>query len=159
MDPEGTSLQQELRQTRPFRSPGEESVISILHTADVLRRDLSRVTEPRGITLQQYNVLRILRGAGDRDLPTLVIAERMVEQTPGITRLLNRLEAKGLVVRHRGRSDRRQVLCRLTAEGRAILERIDPEISAATEAQVAMLGLDEKMGLLGVLAAIRAARR
>ena len=75
----------------------------LVRTADLVRRVLDAVVEPHGITLQQYNVLRILRGAGAEGLPTLEIGERMIEQAPGVTRLLDRLEAKGLVRRQRCR--------------------------------------------------------
>src|SRR3954466_7364516 len=96
-----THIAQEIKQTRPFRTQREEASVALLRTADLLRRMIGTVVEPRGITAQQYNVLRILRGAGDDGLPTLDIAERMIEQTPGITRLMDRLEAKKLVVRKR----------------------------------------------------------
>jgi DNA-binding MarR family transcriptional regulator len=94
---------------------------------------VSAVVEPHGITLQQYNVLRILRGAGERGLPTLEIADRMVEQTPGITRLIDRLETKKLVVRERCKTDRRQVFCRITAGGLALLARIDVPLRDAED--------------------------
>jgi DNA-binding MarR family transcriptional regulator len=152
---ERTPLQKELQQQRPFRSRGQESVIALLRTADLLRRHLSRVIEPHGITLQQYNVLRILRGAGEEGLPTLVIGERMIEQTPGVTRLLDRLEAKGLVARCRGESDRRQVFCRLTPAGRVLLAQLDPDMDSADESGVAMLRPEDKEKLLELLAAIR----
>jgi len=159
MDEETTSLQRELKQRRPFRSPGLESVIALLRTADLLRRNLLRASEPHGITFQQYNVLRILRGAGEEGLPTLAIGERMVEQAPGVTRLLDRLEAKALVVRCRGESDRRQVLCWLTSDGRQLLGRLDPEMEGAAEAGVVMLTSEEKIRLLDLLTAIRAGER
>jgi DNA-binding MarR family transcriptional regulator len=155
MSEELSPLQKELQQRRPFGSRGQESVIAVLRTADLLRRRLSRVSEPHGITFQQYNVLRILRGAGEDGLPTLEIGERMVEQTPGVTRLLNRLEAKGLAARSRGESDLRQVICRLTPEGRRLLGRLDPEMEGAAEAGVAMLRPEEETRLLELLTAIR----
>jgi DNA-binding MarR family transcriptional regulator len=155
MGKEVTSLQKELQQSRPFASRGQESVIAVLRTADLLRRRLSRVSEPHGITFQQYNVLRILRGAGEEGLPTLEIGERMVEQTPGVTRLLNRLEAKGLAARSRGESDHRQVICRLTPEGRQLLSRLDPEMEGAAEAGVAMLLPEDETRLLALLSVIR----
>ena len=158
MDEEITSLQKELQQSRPFGSRGQESVIAVLRTADLLRRRLSRVSEPHGVTFQQYNVLRILRGAGEAGLPTLEIGERMVEQTPGVTRLLNRLEAKGLAARSRGESDHRQVICRLTPEGRQLLGRLDPEMEGAAEAGVAMLLPEDETRLLALLSAIRTGR-
>src|SRR6476659_11445281 len=109
MEKEMSQLQREIRQGKPFRSRGQEVVVALLRTADLVRRTVGRALEPHDITVQQYNVLRILRGAGEQGLPTLEIGERMVEQTPGVTRLLNRLEAKGLAARSRGESDHRQV--------------------------------------------------
>ena len=83
----------------------------------MLVRRFSNLVEPHGISLQQYNVLRILRGAGKSGTPTLDIADRMIEKTPGITRLLDKLEAKQLVRRERCPEDRRQVLCWITNAG------------------------------------------
>ncbi|HNZ95783.1 MAG TPA: MarR family transcriptional regulator [Thermoanaerobaculia bacterium] len=134
-----SQIQRELRQTRPFRSPAHEAVVSLLRTADVVRRRLGAVVEPHGITIQQYNVLRILRGAGEAGLPTLEIAERMIERTPGITRLLDRLERKEQVVRWRPAADRRQVLCRLTPAGAALLAALDGPLQATQEALLASL--------------------
>ena len=159
MNQGGTPLQRELQQRRQFGSRGQESVISLLRTADLLRRHLSRASEPHGITVQQYNVLRILRGAGEEGLPTLAIGLRMVEQTPGVTRLLDRLEAKGLVARCRGESDRRQVLCRLTVAGSYLLNRLDPEMEEAADSGVAMLCTEDQARLLDLLTAIRAGHR
>ncbi len=78
-----------------------------MRTADLARRRITTVIEPHGLTPQQFNVLRILRGAGPDGLPTLEVANRMIEQAPGITRLLDRLEAKELIKRHRCPKDRR----------------------------------------------------
>src|SRR6202008_362828 len=103
-----------IKQRRPFRSRGQEGVLSLLRTADQLKRDFACLVEPHGLTLQQFNVLRILRGAGPKGLPPLDIAERMIEQAPGITRLLDRLEKKALVRRERCPEDRRQVLVAIT---------------------------------------------
>src|SRR5881275_3603411 len=103
----------ELKQTRPFVSPAQEATVALLRTADVVNRLVDLVIEREGITGQQYNVLRILRGAGEQGLPTLDIAERMIEETPGITRLIDRLEAKKLVTRERCNVDRRRVYCRI----------------------------------------------
>src|SRR5688572_15488923 len=78
------SLMDEIRQTRPFHSLRAEVAVSVLRTAAVLERFYSQVVGTVGITIQQYNVLRILRGAGDEGLPTLVIRDRMVHEAPGI---------------------------------------------------------------------------
>jgi DNA-binding MarR family transcriptional regulator len=150
-------LQNELRQNRPFATAGQEALVGLLRTADLLRRRLAQVIEPRGITVQQYNVLRILRGAGEAGLPTLEIASRMIEQTPGITRLLDRLEAKGLVRRERCPRDRRQILCRINAPGEALLAALAAPVAEAGEAALAPLAEREKRELIRLLDAVRAA--
>ena len=153
---EMSPLQREIRQRKPFRSRGEEVVVALLRTADLVRRIVARTLEPYDITPQQYNVLRILRGAGEQGLPTLEIAERMLEQAPGVTRLVDRLEAKGLVRRERCRQDRRQVLCWLTSPGLALVERLDAPIESADLEAVANLSAEEQEQLLRLLNAVRA---
>ena len=110
-----SAIQKELKQARPFPARSVEGVVALLRTTDLLRRVLSGVVESRRLTLQQFNVLRILRGTGPEGMPTLEIGERMIEQSPGVTRLLDRLEAKALVRRERCPTDRRQVTCRNSA--------------------------------------------
>ena len=152
-----TQLQRELRQTRPFDSPAHEASLGLFRTADLLRRMLAAVVEPAGITPQQYNVLRILRGAGDAGLPTLDIAERMVEQAPGITRLLDRLEAKTLVHRERCPTDRRQVLCAITPEGRTLLQKLERPVSEVGRVAMAAIGVKGQRQLIKLLDTVRAA--
>jgi DNA-binding MarR family transcriptional regulator len=155
MPERGSLLQKEIRQRKPFRSPRQEGAIGLLRTADLLRRTLSHVVDPEGITLQQYNVLRILRGAGEAGLPTLEIADRMIERSPGITRLLDRLEAKSLVRRARSSRDRRQVLCFITEAGLQLLARLDGPIAHAEDVFLKSLaGLDVER-LIGILDAVR----
>ena len=124
-------LLKEIRQTKPFRSPSQEAAVGLMRTADLIQRHYSRRVEPHGITIQQYNVLRILRGAGETGLPTLDIGERMIEQTPGITRLLDRLETKKMVRRQRSSRDRRQVFCWIMPVGLKVLAEIDEPIDQA----------------------------
>lgn len=150
-------LQRAIRQVRPFRSLGHEAVVSLLRTADLLRRSYQGVVEPFDLTLQQYNVLRIVRGAEGKGLPTLEIGVRMIEHAPGVTRLIDRLEAKGLVRRERCPGDRRQVLCFLTEEGRILLDRLDTAIDAADEQSVAALAPDDQRKLIALLETVRAA--
>ena len=145
----------EIAQRRPFRSATHECLVSLLRTTDVLRRSLTRVVEPHGITLQQYNVLRILRGAGDAGLPTLEIAARMIEQAPGITRLLDRLDRKGLVRRERCPQDRRQVLCHLTPAGGRLLARLDASVDRSDREGLATLSPSDLRALLRLLDRVR----
>jgi DNA-binding MarR family transcriptional regulator len=149
------SVRHEIKQKKPFASPADEAVVTLLRTADKLRTSLSAVVEPHGITLQQYNVLRILRGAGDNGLPTLEIAGRMIEHNPGITRLLDRLEAKKLVRRERCPEDRRQVLCRATPLALRTLGEVDGPIEAAGERALAGLEPPRLAELVRLLDAVR----
>lgn len=141
------------------RASAQAEVLDLLRTVDVVRRFLSGVVEPHGITLQQFNVLRILRGAERArppvGLPTLEIAERMVERAPGITRLLDRLEAKDLVARKRCPEDRRQVLCRITPGGLALLARLDLPMARADADCLGMLSASERRALQATLETIR----
>jgi DNA-binding MarR family transcriptional regulator len=141
---------------RPPHTPAHELGIGLLRTADLLRRRLAEVVEPHGITLQQYNVLRILRGAGDEGLPTLEVAARMIEQAPGVTRLLDRMEAKGLVRRHRCPKDRRQHLCWITPDALKLLDRLDDPFSKAHDTALRGLAAKQRPAFIRQLEAIRA---
>jgi DNA-binding MarR family transcriptional regulator len=122
MNPTAPTVGEAIRQTTPFASKRQEGVLALLLASEAVRWRFAQLLAGRGdLTFQQYNVLRILRGAGPKGLPTLSIVERMVENTPGITRLVDRLEAKGLVARARAAEDARQVLCRITPQGSASL--------------------------------------
>ena len=153
----GSPLQREIRQRKPFRSSAHEALVGLLRTTDRVRRTLAGVVEPRGLTLQQYNVLRILRGARPAGLPTLEIAARMVEHAPGITRLLDRLEAKTLVRRQRHDDDRRQVMCRITPAGLRLLAGLDSGLQRAEESTLGMLSRRDLRRLIALLDRIRAA--
>ncbi len=148
-------LQREIKQSRPFRSVAQEAAIGLLRTTDVARRRIAAMLEPEAITPQQYNVLRILRGAGPDGIPTLEIASRMIELAPGITRLLDRLEAKKLVHRERCPEDRRQVTCRITAGGLALLARLDPIVEAADETILGALTQAQQRQLIRLLDRVR----
>jgi DNA-binding MarR family transcriptional regulator len=150
-----SKLQREIRQQRPFGSPAEEAVVGLMRTADVVRRRVAVVLEPHDVTPQQYNVLRILRGAGEAGLPTLEVGSRMLEQTPGITRLLDRLEAKQLVRRQRCPKDRRQHLCWITSPGERLLEALEAPLAAAVESCLAGLTQPDRIALIRLLDAIR----
>lgn len=145
------SIAREIKQTRPFPSAAQEATVALLRTADVVNRLLDTAIEREGITGQQYNVLRILRGAGGEGLPTLDIAERMIEQTPGITRLIDRLETKKLVSRERCATDRRQVFCRITAAGLALLAHLDQPVRALSDQALRNLSKKDVAQLIELL--------
>jgi DNA-binding MarR family transcriptional regulator len=147
-----TTIREELKQKKPFGRKSEEALVSLLRTAELVRRLIDgTIEETAGITGQQYNVLRILRGAGERGLPTLDIVDRLVEETPGITRLIDRLEAKGLVVRERCKTDRRQVFCQITRNGLALLDKLDEPLAAALDAAVSSLKKKDLSQLIELL--------
>ena len=157
MMPTRTSkLRDELKQTRPFSSSAHEAVVSILRTAALVQRRVAQVVEGSGITIQQYNVLRILRGAAPVGLPTLAIRDRMIEEAAGITRLLDKLEQAGHVVRERSTPDRRQVLCQITPAGLRLLTQLDEPLDIANDQALAMLDDSEKRDLVELLGAVRA---
>lgn len=149
------SIREAIKQSRPFRSRSQEAYIALLRTADDSRRYATQALEPAGVTLQQYNVLRILRGAGEQGLPTLSVAERMVERTPGVTRLIDRMEKKGWVTRERCTEDRRRVWCRITGVGLALLEELDDTINRVDAAPGTVLDDAELRELIGYLDRLR----
>ncbi|HSW28695.1 MAG TPA: MarR family transcriptional regulator [Longimicrobiales bacterium] len=153
--PAASRLQQEIRQTRPFRSRTHEAFLALLRTADVARGRFAGVFDREGITFQQYNVLRILRGAGEAGLPTLEIGARMIERTPGVTRMVDRLEGKGWVRRERHAEDRRRVWCRITREGLELLARLDAPVDAADAAVFAGMSEAEVEALILTLDRLR----
>jgi DNA-binding MarR family transcriptional regulator len=126
-------LQAELKQNKPFASPVEEAFVAVVKTADLLLRLLDLKLLGQGLSHQQYNVLRIVRGAGPAGIPTLAIGERLIECAPGMTRLLDRLEEKGMVRRERCKHDRRQVLCYINGAGEQLLAEVEPLVEGLAE--------------------------
>src|SRR5215217_6492725 len=117
-------LQHEIQKRNPFDAPEQEVALNLARTADHLDVEFARLFKRRGLTAPQYNVLRILRGAGT-ELPCLEIAGRMISHLPDITRLVDRLEGAGLVERRRTEADRRLVLVRITEPGLKVLRDLD----------------------------------
>ena len=121
-----SSLATALKQNRPFVSLEQEVYLSILRTASELSYSVDQFFRPFDITPSQYNVLRILRGAGTDGLCRNEISERMVTPTPDMSRLLDRIEKAGWVTRKRAVDDRRQVSTYITKSGMELLERLEP---------------------------------
>ena len=149
-----STIQQEIKQTRPFKSTAQEAVLSLVRTVGAMMYEFERVAASEGVTFQQYNVLRILRGAGE-PLPTMEIGERLLQRTPGISRTLERLEKQGLIRRTRGLADGRQVLCALTPAGRRIVDRLDAPVDSLDNASMAVLDVAEQKQLIQVLQKVR----
>jgi len=125
-------LQREIGKRKPFDSAHEEAFLSIIRTADVLTRDVAEMFKPFALSSTQYNVLRILRGtcpSGTHGLPCSAIADQMLTRDPDMTRLLDRLEKRGLVTRSREERDRRVVRTCITEKGRSVLAELDPVVT------------------------------
>ena len=144
-------LKTEIKQTRPFSSPHEEAVLSLARTADHVALPMNDVLRASSLSISQYNVLRILRGAGGLALPCGEISERMVRRDPDLTRLLDRLETRGLVTRSRATEDRRVVRASITGEGIALLELLDPEIDEAVRKSLSHMSKERLGQLLDLL--------
>ena len=127
---------------------------ALLNISELLRSAVAQASAPDGLTAQQYAVLRIVAPAGDTGLPTLEIARQMVEKTPGITRLVDRLVEQGLLQRRRGQ-DRRQMLCSATRTGRELLERVDQRVMGIQSRVFECLTRNESGALLHLLARLR----
>jgi DNA-binding MarR family transcriptional regulator len=133
-------LRATIRQPKPFRSLEAEAFLNIEHTADALMRGLAEVLKVSDLSATQYNVLRILRGAGPGGLACSEIAERMVTRDPDITRLLDRLQRRGLIARARDRKDRRVVTTTITPEGIELVGRLDKPVGQLHAKQLSHLG-------------------
>ena len=125
------------------------AVMALMRAADGARRAMTRALQPFDLTLPQFNVLTILRFQGE--LPTFQVAARMVEEAPGITRLVSTLEAKGHVRRVQSTGDRRQQLCSLTASGRRVVDAAIPGVQAAQESLLADLSRSEARQVTALL--------
>ena len=124
----GKGLQEELKQTVPFSSREQEAYLSLLRTADALQSRVEAKLKEFGLTGTQYNALRILRGAGADGIPCSEIGERMITRDPDVTRLLDRLQKRGLVERSRGKQDRRVIYGKITAAGLKLLREMDAPV-------------------------------
>ena len=150
-----TALRDEIKQTRPFASLEQEAHLSIERTAAILGHAVAEVLKPYGITRTQYNALRILRGAGEGGLCRNEVRERLVAQVPDASRLLDRMEAAGLIRRERDAADRRFVTTRITREGLRVVGELDGPIDALHRRRLGALDDDELRTLIGLLARLR----
>jgi DNA-binding MarR family transcriptional regulator len=145
-----------LLEAKPRRAacPEEAAFLDLLRTTDMLSRRLAPVLKPEDLSATQYNVLRILRGAPP-GLACGEVASRMITRDPDITRLLDRLEKRGLISRCRETQDRRTVMARITPEGLAALARLDRPVQEAHRKQLGHLGRERLRALAALLEACR----
>ena len=151
----GKSIQSEIQQTKPFTSLEDEAVVALQRTADGLHWRLSEMLKPHGLSPTQYNALRILRGAGDQGRACSEIAERMINRDPDITRLVDRLERRGLATRSRESHDRRVITTRITPAGLELLQTLDGPVEEFNRKMLGPLGEPRLQTLIRVLQVIR----
>jgi DNA-binding MarR family transcriptional regulator len=142
------------RKAARLASPEEAAFLDLFRTCDLLSRGPAQVLKTEDLSPTQYNVLRILRGE-PTGLPCGEIAGRMITRDPDITRLLDRLEKRGLISRWRETRDRRVVLTRIAPEGIELLARLDEPIHQAHRKQLGHLGRERLNSLARLLAATR----
>ncbi|MGD9905692.1 MAG: MarR family winged helix-turn-helix transcriptional regulator [Vicinamibacterales bacterium] len=153
------TLQRDLKQRRPFASREEEAYLNLVRTTDLLTREVAAVLKPHQLSEAQYNVLRILRGAGPDGHACTAIGDRLVTRDPDVTRLLDRLEGRGLIARSREHADRRVVIARITNAGLALLDQLDGPVRDAVERLLAHVGPRQLGTLIGLLERARTPTR
>jgi DNA-binding MarR family transcriptional regulator len=150
-----TRLRDEIKQTRPFTCLEQEAHLSIGRTWAALEHAVAEALKPYAITPTQYNVLRILRGAGAEGLCRQEVRDRMIAQVPDVTRLLDRLEAAGLIARERSAVDRRYVTARITEAGLELVGSLDDPMLELHRRHLAHLGEANLGSLIDLLSRVR----
>ncbi len=150
-----SQLARELKQTRPFASPVQEASLSIKRTAALLDLRLAELLRPFGLTPTQYNVLRILRGAGAEGLPRCEVQGRLVAPVADTTRLLDRLETMGHVARTRSTEDRRVVTSKITPRGLAVLDKVAAPLKELEQNEMGQISDARLRTLIGILDEVR----
>jgi DNA-binding MarR family transcriptional regulator len=152
----GSKTRAEVKQTRPFAAVEAEAYVNLLRTADALSRPIEEVLKTAALSSPQYNVLRILRGAGAKGLACREIGERMIARDPDITRLLDRLERRGLIRRARDQQDRRVIATRITKQGLRILKELDGPVRVTHQRQFGHMSQRKLAVLIRLLEEARA---
>jgi DNA-binding MarR family transcriptional regulator len=149
-----SELQKQLRQTKPFKSKEEELYLNLARTTEALNWKVAELLKSHELTGVQYNVLRILRGAGEEGLICSEISERLITKDSDITRLLERMENRELISRRRSAKDRRHVITKITDTGLKLLAELDEPVVSLHRQQLGHLGenLLEQLNALLVLA-------
>jgi DNA-binding MarR family transcriptional regulator len=150
-----SKLKDEIKQGKPFESLEAEVFLNLVRTADALSRSGEEILKLVGLSLNQYNVLRILRGAGEEGLCCREVAERMITRDPDITRLVDRLERRSLVTRSRDSKDRRIITVRISEAGLKILKDLDRPMDDASRNRLSHMDKEDLRRLSELLEAAR----
>ncbi len=152
-----SKLQEEIKQAKPFESPQEELWLNLARTTAMASHVIEQGLRRHGLSPTQYNVLRILRGAGTVGLCQYEIGDRLVAQVPDVPRIVDRMEKAGLVERTRGTSDRRIVMASLTEAGRVLVDSLDEPMNEMIAGIFAGLGDSQVATLNELLESARSA--
>ena len=147
-------LQAEIKQTKPFASAAHEAILGLLRTAAIIEHENDEALRPFGLTGTQFNVLRILRGAGEEGLCGREIGERMINRVPDVPRLLERLEKAGLIDRVRDTNDRRHVTATISDKGKKLIDEIG-QLSSPVEKRFQRLAQEQLRTLISAMDVIR----
>jgi DNA-binding MarR family transcriptional regulator len=148
-------LAREIQQTKPFASLEEEAFLNLARTFEALQEKGNALLKQYQLTSPQYNMLRILRGAGPAGLTCSQATERMLSPDPDVTRLLDRMETRGLIARERSREDRRVVITRITAAGLALAAEIDQPLKDLLSRLMGRIGRSRLKELIEILEMLR----
>lgn len=127
------ALRDRLKQTEPFEGPDQEAMLGLLVASAAVRGELNEICARHGILASQYNILRILAGGPPNGYPRCDIIDRMIDQGPDVTRLVDELEEKGLVERQRSEEDRRKMMHRITEKGRELLQDVTDDLGVVRD--------------------------
>jgi DNA-binding MarR family transcriptional regulator len=150
-----SNLKSELQQRKPFSGLEQEATLSIARTEAALRQPLEELLKGAGVSLTQYNVLRILRGAGPEGLTRNEIRDRLINRMPDVTRLLDRMEDAGWVTRARETEDRRCVATHLSRSGRALVDSLDAPVQEEHVRRLSHMTRTQLRTLIDLLALAR----
>jgi DNA-binding MarR family transcriptional regulator len=148
-------IQQELQQKKPFRHVAEEAALNVLRTSDLVMQAELDLLKPYNLSATQYNVLRILRGAGDEGICCKAIGDRLITRDPDVTRLIDRLEKRGILARTRAKEDRRYVTVHLTKAGMDLVNELDEPIQKLNQKIMRNLNARDLHTLIGLLEQVR----
>jgi DNA-binding MarR family transcriptional regulator len=148
------SLAEELKKRGPFDSLEQEATLAILRTSDLLENRISRLLRQHGLTMSQYNVLRILRGEG-KPMPCLEVAQRMIQVAPAITRVVDQLLGMAVIEKTQSAQDRRVYYIEINAAGKRTLKKLDESILALHSRLLTSVSDKEMKSLIRILATVR----
>ena len=150
-----SKLRDEIKQVKPFESLESEVILNLMRTTDALARGGEEILRLVGLSPNQYNVLRILRGAREQGLCCREVADRMITRDPDITRLVDRLERRGFLTRSRESKDRRIITVRITLDGLKTLKELDRPMEEYNRNRLSHMDKGDLRKLLELLEAVR----